>query len=81
MNLVVSKINKYLKAHLAGVGAALTLLISDLNSKSHLTSGDLYAIIGAYLATGAIVAVAPNTAETPAVPAPDVDLPDASLLS
>lgn len=66
MTLVVNKINKYLKAHLGGLGAALALLITDLNSKTHLTSGDAYAIVGAYLSVGAVVALVPNTAGTPA---------------
>lgn len=56
-------INGYLKAHLAGIGAALTLLIADLNSGTHVSAAEWLAIAGAYLGVGAITAVVPNSAK------------------
>lgn len=67
---IVAHINAYLKSHVAGLSAAGTLLIADLNA-GRLTGNDIYAIVGAYLGTAAIVAIVPNT---PAPAAPVVDV-------
>lgn len=56
----MNAITGYLKAHLAGIGAAVTLLIADLQA-GHVSAEQWYGIVGAYLATAAVVAVAPNT--------------------
>jgi hypothetical protein len=63
----VNLFTSYLKAHLAGLGAALALLIADLNSNVGLTAADWYGIVGAALGVGAVVAVAPNTKTVNAV--------------
>lgn len=52
-------ISQFLKAHVAGLGAALTLVLADLNTGS-LTLNDWYGIVGAALGVGAAVAIAPN---------------------
>lgn len=50
-----------LKAHSAGVGAAVTLLLADLNADSHVTLHQWIAVAGAYAGVGAAVHMVPNT--------------------
>lgn len=56
----MSAVNRFLKAHLAGLGAALSLVVADLAAGS-LTLTDWYGIVGAALGVGAVVAVVPNS--------------------
>lgn len=56
-----------LKAHSAGLGAAVTLLLADLDLSNHVTLHQWVAIAGAYLGVGAVVHMVPNT------PAPSFD--------
>lgn len=65
----MSFVNSYLKAHLAGLGAALSLVVADLNA-GHLTLTDWYGIVGAALGVAAAVAVVPNGAPKAAALAP-----------
>lgn len=83
----MSIISKYLKAHVAGLGAALALVLADLNANGHLTMNDWYGIVGAALGVGAVVATVPNTQSTPDAGVKDVlpepepvvqDVPDAN---
>jgi len=53
-------VSGYLKAHVAGVVAALSLVIVDLNSGS-ITGADWIGIAGAFVGAAAAVAVVPNT--------------------
>lgn len=62
-------LSAWLKAHLAGIGAALSVLIADLNTEHHITMTDWYWIVGAALGVGAVVAVAPNTTKQAVAPA------------
>lgn len=80
----MSWISSYLKAHVAGLGAALALVLADLNANGSLTLNDWYGIVGAALGVGAAVATVPNTPKAAAVddvlpePEPVVqDVPDA----
>lgn len=52
-------ISQFLKAHIAGLATALSLVVADLNTGS-LTLSDWYGIVGAALGVGALVAVVPN---------------------
>lgn len=84
MNVITRWISPFLKAHAAGLGAAVALLIADLNSLKPgqgLTMLEWIAIAGAYLGVGAVVATVPNTpkpGDTVLVPAV-VAVPDVSV--
>lgn len=72
----MSFVSKYLKAHAAALGAALALVVTDLNSAGGLTLTDWYGIVGAALGVGVAVAVVPNGPAAPlAVPAVTVAVP------
>lgn len=76
---MISKlISPYLKAHLAGLGAAFSLLIADLNAGGALTADKWYAIVGAFLGTAALVHVVPNIPNVPTVAAVASDVVDAA---
>lgn len=60
MNKLFDHVTKYLHAHASGFGAALTLLLADLNSGDVLTRSDWVAIAGAYLGVGAAISVLPH---------------------
>lgn len=65
-------ITGYLKAHLAGIGTAITLLIADISADhgiSNVSGAEWSAIVAAALIVGGAVAVVPNVA---AVTVPDV---------
>lgn len=53
----------YLKAHAAGIVAAVSLFITDLQiDNGHALSGDQWiGVVGAYLGAAAIVAAVPNS--------------------
>lgn len=62
VNLIEKYINRFLKAHAGGVGAALALLLADLQfNHGHLTLDQGYGVLAAYLGVGAVVAIAPNS--------------------
>ena len=66
MSNLYASLNCYLKAHVAALGAALSLVVADLNSHNGLTATDWYGIVGAALGVGAAVAVVPNSDGAPA---------------
>lgn len=77
VNLIEKYINQFLKAHAGGVGAAVTLLIADLQANGgHLTGNQGLAILAAYLGVGAVIAVAPNSKPAADVPADDATQED-----
>lgn len=53
-------VNRFLKAHVAGLGAALMLVIVDLQNGG-VSLADWYGVVGAALGVGAAVATVPNT--------------------
>lgn len=57
---MLAHVNKFLKAHAAGLGAAITLALADLNA-GHVSPAQWLAVAAAYLGVGAVVAVVPNT--------------------
>lgn len=59
-------ISAQLKAHIAGLGAALVLLVADLNTGDHVTLAQWAAIAAAYLGVGAVTYTVPNTPSSPA---------------
>lgn len=61
--MIYSHFIKYLKAHTAGLGAALTLLIEKLNYGNALTLSDWIAVASAYVGVGAVVSVVPHGGE------------------
>jgi hypothetical protein len=61
MNIIAKYVHAYLKAHAAGLGAAITLILSDLDNGSLNTWAQWAAIVGAYLGTAAVVSAVPNT--------------------
>lgn len=71
-----------LKAHAAGVSAAVALLIADLNGLKQgqtITLDQWYALAGTYLGVGAVVHSVPNTVVATVVDPADVlaaQLPD-----
>lgn len=58
---LIASTSSSLKAHSAGLGAALTLLITDLNQAGGMTADKWYGVAGAYLGVGAVVHMVPNT--------------------
>lgn len=74
MNLIVKYVRPFLKAHLAGLGAAGTLLISDvngnLNALNAVTGAQWVAAVCAAFGVGGVVAVAKNTPAPVVAPAP-----------
>lgn len=65
--MIEKTISKFLKAHVAGLGAALALIVADLNTGS-LSLTDWYGIVGAALGVGAAVAIVPNAVVKAAAP-------------
>lgn len=61
---LVGSASASLKAHSAGLGAALTLLITDLNQAGGMTADKWYGVLGAYAGVGAVVHMVPNTPKT-----------------
>lgn len=71
-------VGAYLKAHAAGLGAALSLFIADLNTGQHVTGGQWLQVIGAYLGVSVVVAAVPNT-PTPVEAYPATDTQDSEV--
>jgi hypothetical protein len=63
-------VSAYLKAHMAGIIAALVVVLTDLNAPGGLHTADWYGIAAAFAAAFGIVAAVPNTPAP--VPAPAV---------
>lgn len=69
-------LTNYLKAHVAGITAALTLILADMSNNPSLghggglTANDWFAIVGAYVGVASAVAVVPNAAPAPAAAVP-----------
>lgn len=80
MNKYLTWVQSTLKAHAAGLTAAVTLLIADLHSAhnlSNLTAEQWYGIVGAFVAAFVVVHVIPNT---PADGTAVVDVPSDGTL-
>ena len=60
--VAVNLVNGYLKAHVAGIAAAVTLVITDLTNGGISTADQWAAIVVAFLAAFGLTAVVPNTA-------------------
>lgn len=57
---LLASVNSSLKAHAAGLGAAVTLLLADLDVSNSVSLHQWVAIVGAYLGVGAAVHIIPN---------------------
>lgn len=69
MNLITKYVAPYLKAHLSGLGTAVTLFVADLqnNHGANLTGAQIVALVASALGVAAVVAVSPNTKANVAV--------------